>query len=140
MKPDVQRIFTKLAKEKVDLNIANDIEKKSAKGTELLKGLKQTLKELNDADKKAISEIKESVKRINSARSNADKITNKVETLLLSIDDTITKARFQAISLGVDPNKVKGLKELKNIHDNIEVINSDVYGHQIPNLEALIKI
>lgn len=142
MKPDVQRIFTKLAKEKVELNIANDIEKQSSKGTELLKGLKQSLKELIDADKQITREVKESVKVINSAFAKANKTTNKVQSLLNEIDSTITKARFQAIGLGVDPDKVKGLKELKKLYDNIELENSNVYGYkpEIPNLESLIKI
>ena len=113
MRPDVERIFTKLSKNKVDLaRKAPSVEKDFAN--------------LNDKLKKAEAKIDSSFMDYRKEWNSFQDIIKEVEGDRKRLENDIKEIGQAAMDLGVDFNSVKGLKEAQDLSRKLDGLTSDL--------------
>lgn len=135
MKPSVQKIITKLAKErekqttekleKVELGIAENLLKELSEIESIIKEVSS----IEDSMKAAGKSLATATKKANSAMSKGNKMLEKGYDITDKGKQLIEKAELASKELGVDPNAIKGFSQfvkkrneayfaVKNIEDS----------------------
>ena len=128
---ELQRIFDRLPKEKVELEkvelgIIDDLATQTSK----LEKASVADKDFNQLVKENNSEVKEIVKQIEKAESSRNKLMDKGEKmvnqnndLFNKVDDILNKAKNAAKDLGVKPESITNFKKAEGLMDNLVIAN-----------------
>tara|TARA_R110000803_G_scaffold206193_1_gene273297 strand:+ start:333 stop:746 length:414 start_codon:yes stop_codon:yes gene_type:complete len=124
---ELQRIFDRLPKEKVELEkvelgIADDVSTKLKQVKQELSNLKNIEKQLIAGKNEFIGLQKKMLKMEDSAKNKAE----KAEKLSSSAQTLIDKAYKAANDLGVKPSDIKGVKELEDLSIDLELKSVDI--------------
>lgn len=132
-KHNINKVLNKLPKdkvelEKVQLSVADDLQRALADGKKMEEDIKELISEikadnqLNDAlDKQIKARAKASMKLVNSS----DNFQDKIKTASDNLDTALSKAFTAAKELGVKPEAIKGYKEADKINSKLM---SETYG------------
>ena len=131
MKPDVNKIFaklkaetpiTKLASQKVELGITEEIQKAQGSGSSLLKEAKGLAGKLKAADKDLVNKVKAAVKEANRIDDQDQKIRKEIAKETMKIANILDKAETAARDLGVDYKGIKGFGSLEKLYNDLDDI------------------
>lgn len=138
MNPQLNKIFSKLAKEdkktelasqKVELAGIKDLENVIKEYTDLKKQNQDALKALNKA-KTAIEKVEDIVDDANGKQSsavNAMRKTGNLENILADFEDA-------AKDLGIDAKKIPAYTKASKLFDEVESLGLDVEDFELPKL------
>ena len=108
MKPSVQKIITQLAKEKVELGIAQDYASAAMDALQSIDDAENLIKTLKSLDNKADSVFKQISKAENNIVSIAQKMISKVK------------------ELGIDEKSLPEIKKSRDLQKKISSIRKDL--------------
>ena len=111
-----------LSSEKIELGVAEDIEKQVGVLKDLRAELRNELNNLNDANKAIIAANKAADK----AQTKADKVRDKADKANMKAATALDKAEKAAKDLGVDFRQIKGFNELDDLYQRIEGLSKDI--------------
>jgi len=136
MKPDVQKILTKLsenkvelAAEKVELAITDDIFKMVEKAEEAVKKLRQLETDQENLDKDFKSKINKVVIDTDKKAEKINDALKKVANIDTRIADVLAKAERAARDLGVAPSAIKDFAKLDKLYTEVDSAYKDANGY-----------
>tara|TARA_X000001382_G_scaffold37793_2_gene25238 strand:+ start:5911 stop:6351 length:441 start_codon:yes stop_codon:yes gene_type:complete len=145
MKPDVQKILTKLsenkvdlAAEKIDLAIVDDIAKILTTGQESMGILKTVNERQERLDQQTIENVVQVVKKADSEAQKLQRSIDKVEKIPTKIANILDKADKSARELGVPPSSIKFYKEADKLYTKIESAIKEVNSFRYTDLKRFV--
>ena len=145
MKPDVQKILTKLsenkvdlAAEKIDLAIVDDIAKILTTGQESMGILKTVNERQERLDQQTIENVVQVVKKADSEAQKLQRSIDKVEKIPTEIANILDKADKSARELGVPPSSIKFYKEADKLYTKIESAIKEVNSFRYTDLKRFV--
>ena len=145
MKPNVQKILTKLsenkvelAAKKIDLAIVDDIAKIVTTGQESM-GILKTVKERQERlDQQTIENVVQVVKKADSEAQKLQRSIDGVEKIPTEIANILDKADKSARELGVPPSSIKFYKEADKLYTKIESAIKEANSFRYTDLKRFV--
>ncbi len=120
MKPEVQKIFTKLAKNEKEANVEKvELARKAP-------SVVRDLEKLDDKLRKAEEKIDSVFMSYRKAYQDFISLINDVEMDRKRLEGDVKEIGQQAMDLGVDVDDVKGLREAQNLSRKLDGLTSDL--------------
>lgn len=146
MKPSVQKIITKLSKnkvelaaEKVELAIVDDIAKILTTGQESM-GILKTIEERQQRlDQQTIENVVQVVKKADAEADKLQRSIDKVEKTPTKIANILEKAEKAARELGVAPSSIKFYKEADKLYTEMENAIKEANSFRYTDLSRFVK-
>ncbi len=145
MKPNVQKILTKLsenkvelAAEKIDLAIVDDIAKILTTGQESMGILKTVNERQERLDQQTIENVVQVVKKADAEADKLSRSIDKVEKIPTQIANILAKAEKAAKDLGVPPSSIKFYKEADKLYTKIESAIKEANSFRYTDLKRFV--